>query len=309
MDLGDQLKPRGKLIGHCFRNVDSVWRWENYDWHENLSIGQFKSGELIRYHRPKNWMGAIEMTGFNPIGIENRVEIEIPIGTPSIIDALTATGLNFDGAVDVQLNYEGEFSKTKSSSEAFSHGLTESLEVSVKFTQGNDASFVKAEQEIKAGFEARQDWSRSSSDESQVRKLASLSPLCPKGYDIVFRLIRKSQKKKLKVTGFAKVDHGFQIGKHHSKEGFKGHRGKHRKLYSRWAKFDSFYEQFLPVIKREAPRDYPFASHFQKNPVPDWLIAKLEDSPKIPFEHTSQEFDGWTDLEQTQEVLRGPKAA
>ena len=307
MDLADQLKMRARLIGHSFRDVESVWQWLNYDWHHDLSVGTFMSGELTRYHQPSNWMGALEMTGFNPIGIENRVEVEMPIGAPSIIDALTATCHNYDGVVEVPLNYEGEFTKTKSSSEAFSYGLTQSLEVTLKFTQGGEASFAKAEQEIKMGFESRQDWSRESSDESQVRKLAGLNPLCPVGYDIVFRLVRKSQKKKLKVTGFAKVDHGFQIGKYHSKHGFEGHRGRHHKLYPRWAKFDSFYEQFLPVIKREAPRDYPFAAHFKENPVPDWLITDLEKAPKIPFEHTSQEFDGWTDLEQTQKVLRGPK--
>ena len=306
-DMGDYLLPRYELIGQAFSGIKSVWQWIDFDYKKTkLNVGKFKGdGSLIRYQQDGNWEGAAEATIITPIDIQNRKSVDIPVGAKKILDHLVANARNYDGVVDVPIEYVGAFRKLRSASEAFAYGFTQSVTLALKFTQGGEASFAKFEQELTLGFESRQDWTTEEGSEDEESRSAGISPDSPPGYDIQYTLTRTTQPMKLKVTGIAKIDHGVQIGKYH--KGWKGNHGKNHKLYPRWAKYDSFYEELLPVIKGEGRRDLMFAEHFKRNPAPAWLIKELEKPLKIPFEHTSEEFDGATILDQEQIVLRGPK--
>lgn len=306
-DMADYLENRARLIGQAFQGVgdDLLWRWRGYDWHEDLNVREFQSGRRVRYQRSKDWKGSIELANVRPVGIDDRRVIEIPTGEPKIVDMLVARGYNYGGVVDVPIHYEGDIRRLRGSSDAFSHGLTQSMEIALKFTQGGEASFAKFEQEVKFGLEARQDWSHGSTEEEEIRRLAGISPEAPARYDVIFRLVRRAQPMKLKVTGRARLDHGVMIGKFD--KGWRGNKGKGGKTWPRWAKYDSFLEQCLPAIRGEAPRDVPFAEYFRSHPQPDWLIRRLSEPLDVPFEHTSDEFDGATTIEQDQEVRRGPR--
>ena len=304
-DMADYLAMRARLLGYAFHGLDNVWRWKKYDWHENLKVKDFKSGEHIRYQRESDWKGSIEFKNIVPIGLTNRRVIEIPTGPEKIIDNLVGVAYNFDGVIAVQITYDGTFRKLRGSNDAFSHGLTESIETTFTFAQGGEAALQKYEQEIKLGFESRQDWSQGSNKEDEATRSLGIAPESPCGYDVKYRLLRYSQPMKIKVTGDSKVDHSVMVGKYDN--GWRGNKGEGGKTWPRWAHYDSFYEECLPVIKGEAPRDLMFAMHFREHPAPDWLIKRLEEPLQIPFNHTSDEFDGTTRFEQHQEVLRGPK--
>ena len=307
-DIADHLHERARLIGHAFNHLGNVWfkGGKDYDWHEELRVAHFgDGGQTVHYARKHDKERQIHFTVIRDAGLSNRKVQEIPIGTPKPLDMMVAKGFNYDGVVAVPLTYEGEFGKVTTAEEAFMHGLTQSLETSFKFTQGGEAASFKAEQEIKLGFESRQDWSRSEGEEENERRLAGIAPVCPPGYDIEFQLIRTTQKMKLKVTGIGKVDHAVQLGK--KQRSWKGNKGKGGRLWPRWAKYDSFYEECLPVLKGEGRRDLMFAEEFRRKPAPKWLIDRLERPLDIPFEHTSLPFDSATNVEQHQEVLRGPK--
>ena len=51
--------------------------------------------------------------------------------------------------------------------------------------------------------------------------------------------------------------------------------------------WDSFYLEFLPVVKGEGRRDLDFADWFKKHPAKPALIKALEKPLQIPWEHTS----------------------
>ena len=305
VDMADHLGMRARLLGHAFHQLENVWRWQHYDWHESLKVKDFKSGESVRYQRESDWKGSIEFKNMVPIGLTDRRVVEIPTGSEKVIDQLIGTAYNYEGVIAVPVTYDSSFRKLRGSDEAFSHGLTESIETTFTFAQGGEAALQKYEQEIKLGFEARQDWSQGSNEEEETTRSLGIAPESPPGYDLRYRLLRYSQSMKIKVTGRSRVDHSVKIGKYD--DGWRGNKGKHGKTWPRWAEYDSFIEECLPVLKGEAPRDLPFALHFRDNPAPDWLIKRLEEPLEIPFEHTSDEFDGTTRFEQHQEVLRGPK--
>ena len=305
MDMADYLEMRARLLGHAFRQIKNVWRWFNYDWNESLKVRDFKSGEYVRYQRSGDWKGSCEFRNAVPIGLTDRRTVEIPTGAEKVIDQLTGVAYNYDGVVAVPVTYDGTFRKLRGSEEAFAHGLTQSIETKFTFAQGGEAALQKYQQEITLGFEARQDWSQGSSEENEATRSLGIAPESPAGYDVRYRLLRFSQPMKIKVTGRSKVDHSVRIGKFD--DGWRGNKGEHGKTWPRWARYDSFYEECLPVLKGEAPRDLMFAMHFRENPAPDWLIKRLEEPLEIPFDHTSDEFDGTTRFEQHQEEvdLRG----
>ena len=104
------------------------------------------------------------------------------------------------------------------------------------------------------------------------------------------------------------MDHGIKIGK--MKHGnWKGNKGEHGKTWPRWAAWDSFYEEFLPVIKGEGRRDLDLAMWFRLHPVNPEIIAELEKPLQIPWEHTTEPFDGATRLVQSQPSFFGDAKA
>ena len=312
MDIADHLKNRMEIVAEIVGSVRGrgdpfVWRWDDFKRDEGIKVESFKdAGAQVLYQRNGDGYGRILASNITPYGeIKGRKDADILLGE-KLIDSLTADALNFDGVVAVPINYDGTFRKLKGLEEAFDYGLTESVSLALGYQYGSEAAQNKFTAELTIGFESRQDWHHQESSEDEQARSAGISPESPPRWDIRYKLDRYGQSKKLKSSGLCQVDHGIKIGK--MKHGhWKGNDGEHGKTWPRWAEWDSFYEEFLPVIRGDGRRDLDLAMWFREHPASPKLIAELEKPLQIPWEHTTEPFDGATRLVQSQKVLRGPK--
>ena len=230
---------------------------------------------------------------------------DIPVGQPQVIDKVVIRSRNYDGVEDIPVNYSARFSDLVSRENAFAYGFSESVKATFTFQEGGEAASFKATQQIEIGFEAHQETSEKTGEQSEQERGAGLHPICPAGYDIDFYMEREIQKIKTRLTGIGDIDHGIMVGKHWDGH-WNGHRGEGGKRWPRWGKWDSFGE-FMSVIKGEGRRDLCFAEWFWDNPAPKWLVGELEKPLNMPFDHTGRPFDNATQLTIGQTVIRGPK--
>ena len=306
-DIADKLEIRAALIAFACSTVpkELLWRWGDFEWKRGLRVGSFENGGTdIGFLDPKDKKALIKLSNIRPLGqLKNERVQMIPVGPEKTVDGVVLISKNFDGVNDLPVHYNAGFGKSKGQSEAFAFGFTQSLETTFKFSQGS-GDFAKSEQEIKLGFEARQDQTNESHSGSTEQRDAGTDPVCPPAFDIQTWQTRTTQPRKTRLTGIGDVEHNIKIGKHWEGN-WNGHRGEGGKKWPRWGSWDTF-EDFLRVIKGDGRRDFSFASHFKNNPAPGWLIEKLEEPLDFPFEHESQVFDGATKIETHQKTLRGP---
>ena len=272
MDIADHLKNRMEIIGEIVGSVKgrgdpTVWRWDGFKRDEGIKVEQFKdAGGEVLYRRIDDRFGRIRASNITPYGkIVNRKDVDIKLGE-KLIDSLTADALNYDGVVAVPITYDGTFRKLKSLEDAFDHGLTQSVSLALGYQAGSEAAQNKFTAELTIGMESRQDWHHQDSSEDEQARSAGISPESPPKWDIRYKLNRYSQSKKLKSSGLCQVDHGIRIGKMEDGD-WKGNHGEHHKFYPRYANWDSFYEEFLPVIKGDGRRDLDLAMWFREHPV------------------------------------------
>ena len=289
-----------KVSGH------RLWRWCNYDWHEDLKVPTFDDGgALIRFSRQTDHYAQIEFSNIRPTGQlrDEKIE-EIPLGRAKVVDGVTIEASNWDGLVELPISYDGRFGKTTSKEEALALGFKQNIAVEATFSQGGEAAQFKFEQKITTSSETSQDTTTTTGTQESEDRGAGLSPVVPPGCDINFHMSRTTQPTAMRVTGIGQLTHGIRIGKF--KGGYFSHkRGEGGKKYTRSLSWSSF-EDFLAALKGEAARDIGLALYFKQNPPPKWLIARLEEPLEIPYKAETPAFDGWTKLKPHQEIKRGP---
>ena len=309
-DIADTLMNRAETIAAICSAVpgDKLWRWGDWTQNKGLRVGNFSDGGTnIGYRRKDDKEALLSFSNIRPADkLRNQKIVTIPVGKEKVLDLVTIPILNYDGITELPIVYESEFSKLMTAEEALAIGFKQSLETTFTFQQGGDAASVKFEQEIKIGIESSQDSTNTTSTAEGERRLGSISPVCPPGYDITYRLERYVQPAKIRITGIGDVEHGIAIGKHWDKR-WKGNHGEGGKKYSRHLEWDTF-EDFIRVVKGDGRRDMDGTEWFNNHPASKHLIKKLEEALDMPFEHESPEFNGATKIVPSQEVVRGPKS-
>lgn len=312
-DIADKLRVRMDLVALALRDVPEhlLWRFgaSRAKWTRemHLKVKDLRDGgATIDYRRPDDKKALLSVTNVRPMDkLTNEKTIDIPTGPPKIIDKVSIPITNFDGVVEIPVAYDARLSKLVGREEAFAFGFTQSMKTTFGVEAGGDVYGGKVTATTEYGVEARQDSTSTDSQQSGQDRGAGLTPVCPPGYDITFLLERTSQKTKTKKTGTGDLDHGMKIGKYD--DGWRGNTGKGGKTWPRWGHWDSFIEEFMPVVKGDGRRDLCFAEWFWENECPEWLIKALEKPLDLPFDHTGAEFDGTTVLSVTQNVIQGPK--
>ena len=266
MDVADHLKNRMEIIAEIVGSVQGPrqallsgggitssakkgLRWRGSPTRARKSCG---SAERDGY-------GRILASNITPYGeIANRRDVDIKLGE-KLIDSLTADALNFDGVVAVPITYDGTFRKLKGLEEAFDHGLTESVEISLGYSYGSEAAQNKFTAELKLGFEARPGLAppREAQRTSRLAQPVS-APRARPGWDIRYKLDRFGQRKKLKSSGLCQVDHGIKIGKMKNGRLEGATTGEHGKTWPRWAEL-GFLLRGVPARhqRRWSPRPQP----------------------------------------------------
>ena len=312
-DIADKLRVRMDLIAFAVKNVpeDQLWRFgagnKPFTRNMKMRVAELRDGGLnIDYRRPDDKEALMAITNIQPVnGLKDEKTTDISTGPPKIIDKVSIPMTNFDGVVDLPVDYDARLTKLVTRDEAFGFGFTQSVKQTFSIEAGGDVYGGKISASTEFAFGASQDQTTTDGKEAGEDRGAGISPVCPDGYDITFMLNRTSQKMKTRKTGFGDVEHGIQFGKHWDGE-WKGNDGKNGKTWPRWGKWDSF-EEFMSVIKGEGRRDLFFAQWFWTHKAPQWLIKALEKPLDLPFDHTGSAFDGTTVLKVTQKVVRGPK--
>ena len=89
-DAADILEERARLVAHAVRKVSGkvLWRWHEYDWHEDLNVPTYKDGgTLIRFSRPADDHAQIEFSNIRPTGVLRNEKIEeIPLGRAKVVE-------------------------------------------------------------------------------------------------------------------------------------------------------------------------------------------------------------------------------
>ena len=313
--LEDIIGEWAALAAHACRTVSTnhLWGgWQHYDWHTDLEVHEFlRGGEKLHFRPPGYKKALLVIDNIHPTGaVANEQVIDLPQGSPVVVDGATIPVENYDGPAPLPFHYSGDFGSQRghTRAEALTIGFTESVEIAVKFAQGA-GGLAKSEQSAKAGFEARQDKTTSDekSDIESVLRSAGISPECPAGYDIEYSIARTTQPTRQRRAGQAVVEFSLTIGKHWSGHWNKKH-GAHGKRYTRHLHWDS-EQDFLATIRGEGRRDFAAALHFRKHPAPDWLIRRLENLPSVPYSAETPTFDDWTRFRPRAKVLRGPNPA
>ena len=312
-DLQEQILNRIELIGEVLSVADGppARGWSEgagaskYDRQKESSLQIYGGGrgEDIWYARPQRWGGkssSIQVWNVHPVSELRDEEIEMyETGAPEIIHGLTVPLENFMGLTELNIDYTPDFRKTVRLNDVRMQGFTESLSITIGLSQGSDAAQFKANQEITAGFEARQESTSESEKSSEQGHATTFYPSAPPGVDKEYWAIMTAQQKVVKTTGFGDVDFGFACGMRE-----RGKWSKHRGKYVRHVTFQSFWNEFLPVIKGEVRSGLDCAGHFFNNPAPKHLIEALEAPLEMPFNHESLPFDGWINIEPHQKVIR-----
>ena len=244
--------------------------------------------------------------------VGDRKVTDIPTGPEKMVDNLVLPGENYDGIVIIPVAYDKRLTDLRTREHAFAVGFTEKIEQTFGIEaqagggESSGGSYVKVTASTMLGMESRQDTTDTEGRQQGVDAGAGISPECPPGYDISFYLRRYAVPMKTRVTANADVDFAFACGKHWDGS-WKGNKGKHGKYYSRHVSYDSYWEEFVPVVRGEGRRDLPLALFFRDNPVSKKILRAIEAPLNLPFDHTGEEFDGSTRLVVGQKVRRGPK--
>lgn len=313
--IEEALKPRIEAIAAVLADVPDhyLWRFRGRDKHVRVALFD-DGGTTINYRLAddKKALCALKLVRPRDGWVGDRKVTEIPTGPEKQVDKLVLPAENYDGIVQIPIEYDKRLTVLRTREKAFAVGFTQTIqqtfgiEAQAGGGETSGGSYVKVTASTMLGLESRQDTTNTEGEQHGEDAGAGISPDCPPGYDITFTLDRYSVPMKTRVTANTDVDFGFAAGKHWS-GGWKGNKGKHGKYYSRHISYDSYWEEFVPVVKGEGRRDLSLALWFREHPVKGALLAAIEQPLDLPFDHTGDEFDGTTRLVVRQKVLRGPK--
>ena len=312
-DLPEHILNRMELIGEVLSIADGppARGWSEgagapkYDRaaESPLQIYGGGRGEDIWYARPQRWGGkssSIQVWNVHPLSTlrDERVEI-YETGSPEIIDGLTAPLENYMGLTELGIEYTPDFRKAVRANDVKMIGFSQSLSITIGFSQGSDAAQFKANQEITTGYESRQDFTSENEKSSEQGRSTTFHPTAPPGVDKEYTAKMTVQQKVIRTTGYGDVDFGFACGMRDT-----GRWSRHRGKYLRHVTFQSYWNEFLPVVRGEIRSGLDCAGHFFANPAPKHLIEALESPLDMPFFNESPPFDGWINIEPHQRVIR-----
>ena len=303
------LMPRFRLIGHAIRDAHSphAWGWckgwSKYDHHEPLSVTGYDGGDWIWMDRESQARAALNIIALRPFErLRNKDEKEIPAGSPEIIDGATIPLDNYHGLTPLSTTYTPNFGETVRESDVRLIGFGQSVEATFKFVQGGEAAQFKFEQEIKTRVESKQETTKGKEKEKQRGRQAEFPAEAAPGVELEHWATMTIQSKKIVTSGAGDVDFGFAIGARDFKKGrwfWRAHKGQRR-----FIKFDSYWDEFIPMIKGEGARHHDCFAYFREHPAPGWLIDQLTAHLDLPFRHETPKFDGWITIKPKKRILR-----
>ena len=153
------------LIALAMRGVPDrlLWRFgaDSTEWKRDMKmvVADLRNGgQDIDYRRPDDKKALMVFTNCLPMeGLHNKKIVDIPTGPPVIIDKVSIVSTNFDGVVEVPVDYDSQISRLVTRDEAFAFGFTQSVKSTYGIEAGGDVYGGKVTASLELGLEARQD--------------------------------------------------------------------------------------------------------------------------------------------------------
>ena len=310
-DIADHLMARVALIGHSVSGADHppARGWPDFDHESPLVVSEFRdAGATLWYARPGT-RSAINLYHIATRGeLRDKKTVIIPIGKKQPVAGAKITIENWDSVTPSREKYESGRSAATRREDVEFKNFTESVETSFKAIQGSDTAQFKFEQEVKVGFQANHGDETHEERSTGSSTVTGAEPTAAPGCDALYWRTWINQKSKVRHTGICEVDFAFNIG---TRARGKGGRHlskfeKHKSKYIRHIHFDSFWEDFIPMLKGEGRRDHNCYRYFRYNPAPAWLIREITAPLDLPFVDESPPFDDFAEIVGHKETIKGP---
>ena len=310
-DIADLLMGRVSLIGEAVRKADHppARGWPDFNRSVVLEVARFyEAGKNLWYQRPQT-RSYINIFNIEPTDkLRDPKTFIIPVGKRETISAAKVKIENWTGLTPLTEKYESSRMKIVRREDVEFKNFKESTEVSFKAVQGSDTAQFKFEQEIKVGFEAQHGDETHEEKSRQQGTVTGADPTAAPGCDADYWRTWENQKSKVRHTGFGEVDFAFTIGTvKRGKDGKHTHSWeKHKNKYTRAIHFDSFWNDFIPMLRGEGRRDHDCYGWFKNHPAPDELLAAITAPLDLPFVDESPPFDDFSNIRGHKELIRGP---
>ena len=310
-DIADLLMERICLSAEALAkaNHPPARGWGDFTRDDNLDVARFlEAGKNIWYQRPGT------RSYFNIFNIEARDKLRdpktviIPIGKREPVSGAKILIENWNGLTPHREKYESSRMNLTRREDVEFKNFTESASASFKAVQGSDTANFKFEQEIKSEFASQHGDETHEEKSQQQATVTGAEPIAAPGTDSDYWRTWDNQKSKARHTGIGDVDFPFTIGTVRRGKGGRhlSKWEKHQNEYIRSIHFDSFWLDFVPMLKGEGRRDHDCYEYFKNNPAPKELIEAITAPIDLPFVDESPPYDDFANIRGHKELVRGP---
>ena len=249
--------PMARQVGVAISDR-GIWRMDDFRHDEELRVEEKSNSDgttTLRYYRQRVHDGCIEFRNIASAGVDGLV-----IGDETITHS-ERLGSNeedvYNSVSDTDVDFHDLFSETDSKEDSSTEGT------SIKVTaegEGGVEGFGSFKSSVEA--EAHAEFSQSESKSSTHESGGDNESVIPKG--VHARIVETRARSDGTAQATASGDFSFVIGAgKHSGGGFVGHHNVHFRSWS----------QFVAVVKREAPDNWPMVKSFKAHPLTGRALA------------------------------------
>lgn len=299
----DALTRRVKLIGEAIA-PSGVYRWDGYTVDEELVAWQNMGDDTASFGRTRVGLARVEIASIVPARARDIKKSDLVVIGSEMIDAKDSILRNYRALPDgepLTEEYEAVFAEERSEGDAILDGLEQAIAFTFKIGT-NDAAAVQAELEVSSTTTIKHERTKTKEESKSESRSDKYILNCAPGLDVRFWGTRQLQRARRIITGYGDVEHSIHIGRRDRKRKDCKTKGKGWHWHGKSAFYNTF-QDFLLVIKGQAPASWDCADHFRLNPAPDRLITELEKPIDLPFSKPV-EFNSVTKTELDKEILR-----
>ena len=309
-DIADMLMPRIQASAELLGQADHppARGWNGYNTRELLKVISFlNGGEEIWYGRPG---GSVQISNVRPLTeLRDAKTVVIPVGKRQSVSAAKIDIQNWDGLTPHPEEYSSSLMKSTRREDVEFENFTESVETTFSFKQGGEAAQFALEQSIKLGFQGQHGSELHEETSSGQETVTGAKPVAAAGSDVEYWRTWENQRSIVRHTGIGEVDFAVTIGRRGRGSGGRHVWEKHKGKYTRHIYYASFWEDFVPMIKRRGRRDHDCYEYFQTHPVSQEMIDRITAPLDIPFVNESKPFDQFANIKGHIDTIRGPNPA
>ena len=278
--IHEVFNKRARGVGHVLR--DRVPRFHGFKGQEKLVprvYDQDGGSMLIQFYRENDIGAVIEFGNVTAAGTANTRYGPETILKAQDLGAVSEMVDNRTGYKPIEVDFNDLFSKTDTKEDTKSGGTSTKITLDASESIAGFGSIKESiAEEVHAEFAEREGTT------TKNERSGGEGTIVPVGKRVQIIMTRKRVDSELEVTSNAMFTHQLHVGQHDHRwnHGWKGHRTRDNFFWDTW-------EQFVDVVKGEAPSNYELGMSFMKHPASHadlWVLDALEGEVKykVKFE-------------------------